>query len=75
MPIGLLDHNNRANGSHETEYTVTLKYPDLRNLYLHILVDNLIQLLRKSQHYNELKLKVWVQIKKIKGFFFVLLQV
>lgn len=45
---------------------ITSQYPDLKNSYIKNLMDNLIQLFRKSQHYSELKLEVWTQIRKYK---------
>lgn len=45
---------------------VTQKFSDIIKPYLRNLMENLIILLRKSQHYDELKPKIQIQIKKYK---------
>lgn len=51
---------------------VTQKFPDIVKPYLRNLMDNLIILLRKSQHYDELKPKIQIQIKKYKWKYILL---
>ena len=48
---------------------VSILFPDLKNMYLQNLMDNLILLLRKSQPWDELYSKVWEQLKKYKCSF------
>lgn len=45
---------------------VTMRFPDLKNLYIRNLMDNLIILLHKSQYYDDLQLMIWAYIRKYK---------